>query len=117
MIVAHRFGHAASAPATHAALRLLDEAEIGAELAVREVRTGRAEVVQMWGRPESIREEYKRLIRPVGADRPDSPADDAVSTNEAWSERRLDRQGSLARGGCVRMSGRPLSGDRVWRVL
>ena len=61
VIVAHRFGHAASTPATHAALRLLDEAEIAGELVVREVRTGRAEVVQMWGRPESIREEYKRL--------------------------------------------------------
>ncbi len=61
LIVAHRFGHAASAPATHAALRLLDEAEIAGEIAVREVRTGRAEVLQMWGRPESVREEYKRL--------------------------------------------------------
>ncbi len=61
VIVAHRFGHAASVPAVHTALRLLGEAEIDGELAVREVRTGRAAVVQMWGRPESIREEYKRL--------------------------------------------------------
>lgn len=61
LIVAHRFGHAASRPATHTALRLLDQAEIAGEIAVREVRTGRAEVVQMWGRPESVREEYKRL--------------------------------------------------------
>jgi hypothetical protein len=61
VIVAHRFGHAASVPAVHAALNLLDEADIDAELAVREVRTGRAEVVQLWGRPESIRQEYKRL--------------------------------------------------------
>src|SRR5436309_5415750 len=61
IIVAHEFGHAASAPATHAALRLLDEAEIEGELEVREVRTGRAEVVQMWGRTESVRRMYKHL--------------------------------------------------------
>ncbi len=61
ILVAHRFGHAASVPAVHTAMKLLDEAEIDAEIAVREVRTGRAAVVQMWGRPESIREEYKRL--------------------------------------------------------
>jgi hypothetical protein len=61
IIVAHRFGHAAAAPAVHAALKLLDEADIGGEIAVREVRTGRAEVVQMWGRTESVREEFKKL--------------------------------------------------------
>ena len=61
IIVAHHFGHAAAAPAVHAALRLLDEADIDAEIAVREVRTGRAEVVQMWGRTESVREEFRRL--------------------------------------------------------
>jgi hypothetical protein len=44
----------------HAALGLLDEAEIAGELAVREVRTGRVEVTQMWGRPESVRREFKR---------------------------------------------------------
>jgi hypothetical protein len=60
LIVAHRFGHAAAVPAVHAAMKLLDEAEIDGELAVREVRTGRVEVVQMWGRPESVREEFKR---------------------------------------------------------
>ena len=26
---------------------------------LREVREGRAEVVQMWGRPESVREEFR----------------------------------------------------------
>jgi hypothetical protein len=60
LLVAHRFGHAASAPAVHTALRLLDEAEIDGELAVRETRTGRVEVTQMWGRPESVREEFRR---------------------------------------------------------
>jgi hypothetical protein len=61
LLVAHRFGHAAAAPAVHAALGLLDDADIDGELAVREVRTGRAEVVQMWGRTESVREEFKRI--------------------------------------------------------
>jgi hypothetical protein len=61
LLVAHRFGHAAAVPAVHTALGLLDDAEIDGELAVREVRTGRAEVVQMWGRPESAREEFKRI--------------------------------------------------------
>jgi hypothetical protein len=61
LLVAHRFGHAASVPAVHTALMLLDEAEIQGELAVREVRTGRTEVVQMWGRPESVRQEFRRL--------------------------------------------------------
>ena len=44
LLVAHRFGHAAAAQAVHAALHLLDEAEIDGELVVREARTGRAEV-------------------------------------------------------------------------
>ncbi len=61
LLVAHRFGHAASAPAAHAALRLLDEAGIEGELAVRESRTGRVEITQMWGRPESVRQEFRRL--------------------------------------------------------
>ena len=63
IIVAHRFGHAAAAPAVHAALTLLDEADIEGEIAVREVRAGRVEIVSelMWGRPESVRQEYKRL--------------------------------------------------------
>jgi hypothetical protein len=60
VLVAHRFGHATAAPAVHAALILLDEADIAGELAVREVRTGRVEVTQMWGRPESVRREFKR---------------------------------------------------------
>jgi hypothetical protein len=45
----------------HAALRLLDDAGLDGELAVREVRTGRVEVVQMWGRPESVRQEFRAL--------------------------------------------------------
>src|SRR5882757_1144692 len=61
IIVAHRFGHAAAVPAVHSALKLLDDAEIEGEMAVRETRTGRVEVVQMWGRPESVRQEFRRL--------------------------------------------------------
>ena len=61
LLVAHRFGHAASVPATHTALRLLDDAGLSGELALRETRTGRVETVQMWGRPESAREEFRRL--------------------------------------------------------
>jgi len=61
VLVAHRFGHAAAVPAVHTALTLLDDADIKGELAVREVRTGRAEVVQMWGRTDSVREEFRKL--------------------------------------------------------
>ena len=61
ILVAHRFGHAAAAPTVEGALRLLDEAGIEGELAVRETRSGRVEVVQEWGRPESAREEFRRL--------------------------------------------------------
>jgi hypothetical protein len=61
LLVAHRFGHAAAAPAVHMALKLLDDAGIAGELALREARTGRVEVTQMWGRPESVRQEFKQI--------------------------------------------------------
>ena len=61
VLVAHRFGHAAAAPAVHGTLKLLDESGLAGEIAVREVRSGRHEVVPMWGRPESAREEFRRL--------------------------------------------------------
>jgi hypothetical protein len=60
VLVAHRFGHAAAAPTVHGTLKLLDDAGIEGELAVRGVRAGRSEVVQMWGRPESVRQEFRR---------------------------------------------------------
>ena len=47
--------------AVHLALKLLDEGGIDGEIALREVRTGRAETVQMWGRTESVRQEFKKL--------------------------------------------------------
>jgi hypothetical protein len=61
LVIAHRFGHATPVPSVHLGLKLLDDAGIEGELALREVRTGRAEVVQMWGRTESVRQEFKRL--------------------------------------------------------
>jgi hypothetical protein len=41
-------------------LGLLDAEGIAGELALREARSGRVEVVQMWGRPESVRQEFSR---------------------------------------------------------
>ena len=61
IIVAHRFGHAAAPSAVLTALKLLDEAGIDGEIAVRQVRTGRVEVREMWGRPESVRREFRRI--------------------------------------------------------
>ena len=61
LLIAHRFGHAAAAPAVHGTLKLLDDAGIEGEIAVREVRAGRVEIVQMWGRPESVRRDFRRI--------------------------------------------------------
>ena len=58
--VAHAFGHAAAAETVKGTLTLLDEQGIEGELIVRDHHEGRAEVVQMWGRPESVREELRR---------------------------------------------------------
>jgi hypothetical protein len=41
-------------------LALLDAQGIRGEMAVREARSGRVEVLQMWGRPQSVREEFRR---------------------------------------------------------
>ena len=60
ILVAHEFGHAAAPETVRGTLRLLDEAGIEGELAVRETRSGRVEVTQMWGRPESVRQEFRR---------------------------------------------------------
>jgi hypothetical protein len=45
----------------HGTLQLLDDAGIEGELRVRDARAGRAEIVQMWGRPESVRQEFRRI--------------------------------------------------------
>ena len=57
--VAHEFGHAAAAETVRGTLGLLDDQGIGGELVLREARTGRVEVTQMWGRPESVRQEFR----------------------------------------------------------
>ena len=57
--VAHRFGHAAAPETVKGTLVYLDEQGIEGELIVRDVHEGRAEVVQMWGRPESVRREFR----------------------------------------------------------
>jgi hypothetical protein len=61
--VAHRFGHAAAAETVTGVLANLDREGIGGELRVRDAQEGRAEVVQMWGRPESVRREFRKRRR------------------------------------------------------
>ena len=58
--VAHDFGHAASAETVRGTLALLDNQGIVGELVARDARSGRVEVVQMWGRPESVRREFAK---------------------------------------------------------
>jgi hypothetical protein len=58
--VANRFGHAAAPETTRGTLALIDGLGIAGELAVREARSGRVEVTQMWGRPESVRREFRQ---------------------------------------------------------
>jgi hypothetical protein len=58
--VAHEFGHAAAPETVHGTLALLDAQGIEGELAMRDARVGRYEVTQMWGRPESVRQEFRR---------------------------------------------------------
>jgi hypothetical protein len=60
LLVAHSFGHAAAAETVKGVLAKLDVEGVGGELRVAEVREGRSEVVQMWGRPESVREELRQ---------------------------------------------------------
>jgi hypothetical protein len=59
LLVAHSFGHAAAAETVRGVLAKLDGDGLKGELRVAEVREGRSEVVQMWGRPESVREEFR----------------------------------------------------------
>ena len=60
LLVAHSFGHAAAAETVKGILEKLDTEGVVGELKVAEVREGRSEVVQMWGRPESVREEFRQ---------------------------------------------------------
>jgi hypothetical protein len=59
LLVAHRFGHAAAAESVKGTLALLDDSGIEGEMVVRDWHEGRAEVVQMWGRPESVRRDFR----------------------------------------------------------
>jgi hypothetical protein len=58
--VAHDFGHAAAPETVRGTLALLDDQGIAGELVLREARTGRVEVTQMWGRSESVRREFRQ---------------------------------------------------------
>lgn len=60
LLVAHSFGHAAAAETVLGVLAKLDEQGVSGEMRVAEVREGRSEVVQMWGRPESVRQEFRQ---------------------------------------------------------
>jgi hypothetical protein len=60
LLVANNFGHAAAAETVRGVLAKLDGEGVSGEMQVREVREGRSEVVQMWGRPESVREEFRQ---------------------------------------------------------
>ena len=61
ILVARHFGHAAADTAVLTSLRALDRAGIRGELVLRELREGRVEVLNEWGRPESARQEFRRL--------------------------------------------------------
>ena len=58
--VAHGFGHAAAPETVRGVLERLDSERIGGEFRVRDAQEGRAPVVQMWGRPESVRREFRQ---------------------------------------------------------
>lgn len=58
--VANGFGHGAAPETVEWILAMLDRQGIAGELVVRDLHQGRAEVVQMWGRPESVRREYRQ---------------------------------------------------------
>jgi hypothetical protein len=60
LLVAHRFGHAAAPETVKGTLELVDREGIDGEIVVRDVREGRAEIVQMWGRPECVRQDFRR---------------------------------------------------------
>jgi hypothetical protein len=60
LLVSRSFGHAAAAETVKGVLAKLDGEGVAGEMRVAEVREGRSEVVQMWGRPESVREEFRQ---------------------------------------------------------
>lgn len=60
LLIARSFGHAAAPQSVKGVLEKLDREGTTGELRVAEVREGRAEFVQMWGRPESVRQEFRQ---------------------------------------------------------
>jgi hypothetical protein len=60
VLIAHSFGHAAAAESVMGVLERLDAEGTGGMMRVAEVREGRSEAVQMWGRPESVRQEFRQ---------------------------------------------------------
>ncbi len=58
--VAHRFGHAAAAETVHGILGKLDREGIAGEIRVRDAQEGRAEIMEWWGRPDSVRRDFLR---------------------------------------------------------
>ncbi len=58
--IAHSFGKAAAPETVGGVLAKLDADDVAGEMRVRDVVEGRAEVVQMWGRPESVRREFRQ---------------------------------------------------------
>lgn len=61
--VANKFGHAAAAPTVKGTLALLDQEGVEAEMVLRDFREGRAEIREMWGRPESVRRQFRASRR------------------------------------------------------
>ena len=57
---AREFGHAAAPETVRGTLALLDGLGIEGELALREARSGRVEFIPMWGRPDSVRREFRQ---------------------------------------------------------
>jgi hypothetical protein len=57
---AREFGHHAARETVQGTLAVLDGEGITGELVMRGERSGRVEVVPMWGRPESVRQEFRR---------------------------------------------------------
>jgi len=60
VLIAHSFGHAAAAESVMGVLARLDDEGTSGSMRVAEIREGRSETVNMWGRPESVREEFRQ---------------------------------------------------------
>jgi hypothetical protein len=56
--VMREFGHGAAPQSVRGNLAKLDAEGITGEILVRQLRSGRVPVAQMWGRPESVRREF-----------------------------------------------------------